>query len=87
MKLISKQHEVEGFRFEGAETKAPKWFIQAIEEGRAQVRIDEPKKIYEIHIYTNKESFEKAKLGDWICRNSAGKIFKITHEERLDAYE
>jgi hypothetical protein len=87
MQLISKQHEVDGFRFDGVDIKPPKWFRKALEINRIQLRIDPPKDKYEIHIYTDKNSFEKALLGDWVCQNSSGKIFKITHAERIEAYE
>lgn len=86
MKLISKPHEIEGFRVQRG-VKPPAWFLDAYKEGRISIHIDDFKGEYHVNIYTCPASHEKARLGDWVCLNSSGKIFKITHEERLDAYE
>lgn len=86
MKLISKPHEIQGFRIERG-VIPPVWFREAYKEGRVAVYIDDFKGRCDVNIYTCQNSHERAVLGDWVCLNSAGKIFKISHEERLDAYE
>lgn len=85
MELISKPHKIDGFRFELGGVKPPKWFVRAHEENRVQVTITKSNQY--ITIYSSPGNMERADVGDWICMNSAGKIFKITHEERMEAYE
>ncbi len=79
MKLQSIPHTIDAFRFEGTDTKPPKWFIEAVTDNQASVTFYGDDKY--ISIYRDDHSYARAFVGEWICLNEQGTIFKLTNDE------
>lgn len=78
MRLQSKPHEIEAFRFEERKTKPPQWFRDAYHTGKVMVTMNN--KDQYILIFT-KSGAHKAHMGDWVCRNSEGTLFVLSNTE------
>lgn len=82
----SKPHKIKAFHFSSTKVKAPDWLVEARNEGKVQVTLHDRYGMY-ITIYNQAGDSEKARLGDWVCMNSAGKLYAISGEEFEEAYE
>lgn len=84
MLYYSKPHTVQAFRFNPKNKDFPDWFMELLQIGRAQVTIN-TKDAY-ICLYSSLGNIEKAYAGDWICLNTAKKVFKITEAEFKESF-
>ena len=84
MQYESRPHTVDAFKFTDSCVKPPQWFVEAIHEGRASVTINSKDRY--ITLFNTKGDIERAYVGHWICKNTAGKLFRITDDEFKTSY-
>lgn len=90
MKYIRKPEQIEAFVFTtDAEVLAPKWFGEAVDQEK--IFIDKSLIDGTIHIYgcsiKSNTGWLRAKLGDYIIRDSHGKIYPCKKAEFGAQYE
>ena len=84
MRYTSKPHTIEAFKFVHNDTKPPKWFLEAVEVGRAAVTMNH-REMY-ITLYTKPGDSVRAYKSDWICKNNNDTLFVLDDESFNDEF-
>lgn len=84
MKLNSKPHQIEAFRFEGTEIGFPDWFWKEYQLGRAFITINHKTQYIEV---IAKQGSQKAYFKDYVCINKSGNMFVLNEDEIRRGFE
>lgn len=77
--------EIHAFQFLGKNTKTSEWFPEYFEKGVVQISIDCKKHPDCMTIYQGDDE-KKVYLGEWLCKNAQGTLFKLTNNELTDGF-
>jgi monomeric isocitrate dehydrogenase len=84
MRLRSKPHEIEAFKFNGTCTIYPDWFKDAYTKGKAFITNNN--KVQQIEVISRRGN-QKAFKDDWVCLNKSNVLFVLSDEEILTHFE
>lgn len=71
--------------FEWGKEYPPRWFIDLVEKGKADVVINPPKEVH-VNIY-NKRGTYKGFVGDWVCKDEYSHVFIVSQKTFKERYE
>lgn len=81
----SRPHKIRAFQFLGDKTEYPEWVETFYHKGYIS-RTKNFNNEY-ITLYDLNGDVKKAHIGDWVCLNDQGTLFRLSDKEFVDSFE